>query len=235
MNLHHWPNPNVPWRSFHNHWIVRLVEYLNQDVLPAGFQARPTEFIVGIEPDVLLLQMADQPDLAHLQTQPALAEATATAVLPAPADLPMVGIYSSYDTSRLVAIIEIVSPGNKDRREAVQAFVEKVLFLLQDGVHVMVLDVISLPGESIRRPILERLGLADTTPVVSGLWCASYCALPTDDPLPHMMIREWAESVHIGQSLSALPLFLRLDQQWVMVDLQKTYAATLSAGRYQPV
>lgn len=81
-------------------------------------------------------------------------------MLPAPADLPMVGIYSSYDTSRLVAIIEIVSPDNKDRAEAIHTFVEKVLFLLQDGVHVMIIDVISFPGQSMRPPILERLGLA---------------------------------------------------------------------------
>lgn len=121
MSLHHWPNPRVPWRSFHNHWIVRLVEYLNQDVLPAGFQARPTEFIVGIEPGVLLLQMADQPEHTHSETRPLLAEATNTAVIPSPADLPMVGIYSAHDTSRLVAIIKIVSPGNKDRPEAVRA------------------------------------------------------------------------------------------------------------------
>jgi hypothetical protein len=233
MTLHHWPNPKVPWRSFHNHWIVRLVEYLNQDVLPAGFQARPTEFIVGIEPDLLLLQMADQPE-PFTGTAPFLAEATATAVLPAPADLPIVGIYSAYDTSRLVAIIEIVSPGNKDRAEAVQAFVEKVLFLLQDGVHVMVIDVISLPGESMRQPILERLGLEHSVQDVPGLWCASYCALPEDDPQPHLTVREWAEAVAVARPLPQLPLFLRLDQQWVMVDLQTTYAATLAAGRYQP-
>ncbi|MBI5292298.1 MAG: hypothetical protein HY872_10530 [Chloroflexi bacterium] len=54
MPLHHWPNPRVPWRSFYNHWIVRIVEQLN-GVLPPGFRARPTELIVGIEPDVLLL------------------------------------------------------------------------------------------------------------------------------------------------------------------------------------
>jgi hypothetical protein len=141
MTLHHWPNPRVPWRSFHNHWVVRLVEYLNQGVLPDGFRARPTELIVGIEPDVLLLREADSSPY-KTAAQPVLAEATLTAVLPPPAESPIVGIYSAYDNSRLVAAIELVSPGNKDRPEAVQAFVEKVLFLLQEGVHVMVVDVI---------------------------------------------------------------------------------------------
>ena len=157
MPLHHWPNSRVPWRSFHNHWIVRLVEYLNAGVLPAGFQARPTELIIGIEPDVLLLQTTDHPETnGPKASQPTLGEATTTAVLPPPAELPIVGIYSAYDTNRLVSAIEIVSPGNKDRPEAIQSFVEKVLFLLQEGVHVMVVDVIRLPRQAMRRPMLRR-------------------------------------------------------------------------------
>jgi hypothetical protein len=122
MSLHHWPNPRVPWSSFHNHWIVRLVEHLNGGVLPVGFHARPTELVIGIEPDLLLLQDADSPENGPGAAQ-ALGEATLTAVVPAPADLPLAGIYSAYDSSRLVAAIELVSPGNKDRAEARTAFV----------------------------------------------------------------------------------------------------------------
>ena len=231
MPLHHWPNPRVPWRSFHNHWIVRLVEYLNEGILPPGFQARPTEYIVGIEPDVLLLQEADNP--TGNGPRPALREATTTAVLPPPAELPIVGIYSAYDTSRLVAAIEIVSPGNKDRPQAVRAFVEKIIFLLQDGVHVMVIDVISLPQPPMRQPILERLGLAATTSE-PGLWLSSYCAIPEDSPHPHFTIKEWASQTPLNTSLPALPLFLQTDQQYVMVDLEQTYQETLAAGRYRP-
>lgn len=235
MALHHWPNPRVPWRSFHNHWIVRLVEYLNQDVLPDGFQARPTEMIVGIEPDVLLLQEADQPEAEQWKTRPAeLAEATLTATLPPPAELPIVGIYSAYDASRLVAAIELVSPGNKDRPEAVQAFVEKVLFLLHDGVHLVIVDVISLPGNPVRRSILKRLGLEEQAAESKGLWASSYCSLPGGEPQPHLTVREWARTLEVGRSLPTLPLFLRADQLWVMVDLESTYQATLKAGRYQP-
>ena len=231
MPLHHWPNPRVPWRSFHNHWIVRLVEHLNKGILPPGFQARPTEFIVGIEPDVLLLQEADHP--ASNGPRPALNEATTTAVLPPSAELPIVGIYSAYDTSRSVAAIEIVSPGNKDRPEAVRSFVEKVIFLLQDGVHVMVIDVISLPQQPIRRPILERLGLA-TAESDSGLWLSSYCAIPEDSPHPHFTIKEWASLAAISTPLPTLPLFLQTDQRYVMVDLEQSYQETLTAGRYRP-
>jgi hypothetical protein len=65
-------------------------------------------------------------------------------LLPVPADLPLAGVHGSYDTRRLVAVIEIVSPGNKNRLQVRHAFAEKVLFLLPEGVHVMVVDVISL-------------------------------------------------------------------------------------------
>jgi hypothetical protein len=158
MPLHHWPNPRVPWRSFHIHWIVRLVEHLNRGALPPGFQARPTEFIVGIEPDVLLLQ---------------------------------------------------------------------------DGVHLTVIDVISLPQQPMRQPILERLGLAAAASD-PGLWLSSYCSIPEDSPRPHFTIKEWASQTALNTPLPTLPLFLQTDQQYVMVDLEQTYQETLAAGRYRP-
>jgi hypothetical protein len=233
MPLHHWPNPRVSWKSFHHLWIAQLVEHLNQELLPAGFQARPTELIVGIEPDVLLLQESDRPAAASTKPQPALAEATLTALLPPPAELPLVGIYSAYDTQHLVSAIELVSPGNKDRPEAVQAFIEKALFLLQEGVHLMIVDVISLPHRPIRQALLKRLELAEPVDE-SRLWVSSYCALPGEDPQPHLEVREWAHGLAVGASLPALPLFLRSDQLWVTVDLEASYQATLHAGRYKP-
>ena len=234
MPVHHWPNPRVSWKSFHHLWIARLVEYLNQEALPAGFQARPTELIVGVEPDVLLLQDADKPEAAPPMKQPELAEATLTAVLPPPAEMPIVGVYSAYNSSHLVAAIELVSPGNKDRPEAVQTFTEKALFLLQEGVHLMVVDVISLPHQPIRKAILKRLEIADSLDE-SQLWISSYCALPGEDPQPHLEVREWARNVTLGDTLPSLPLFLRSDQLWVTVDLEASYQATLQAGRYKPV
>jgi hypothetical protein len=220
---------------------VRLVEYLNQDVLPKDYQARPSELIIGIEPDVLLLQEADASNGQSQTAQPALTEATLTATLPAPADLPFVGVYSSYDTGRLVAVIELVSPGNKDRPESRQSFTEKILFLLHEGIHVIVVDVISLPAVSIRQAILERLRLDGHLDYHNGdatserLWLSSYCALPAEDPQPHLQVKEWAYPAAVGQPLPSLPFFLRTDQLWVTVDLQQTYTETIEAGRYRPI
>jgi hypothetical protein len=104
----------------------------------------------------------------------------------------------------------------------------------------MVVDVISLPAVSIRQAILERLRLDGRLDYNNGgaagerLWLASYCALPAEDPQPHLQVKEWAYPAAVGQPLPSLPLFLRTDQLWVMVALQQTYAETIEAGRYRP-
>jgi hypothetical protein len=113
--------------------------------------------------------------------------------------------------------------------------VEKVLFLLQEGVHVMVVDVISLPRMPVRLSLLTRLGLEEPALEAGQLWTSSYCSLPGDAPHPQIVVREWAAELTIGEPLPSLPLFLQTDQLWVPVDLDKSYQETLEAGRYEPV
>lgn len=209
-----------------------MVEQLNNEVLPPGFRARPTESIVGIEPDLLLLQMGDTPATVF-QPAPSLAAATTTALLPLAADTPVIGIYSTYDASRLVTIIKLLSPGNKDRPAAKQAFSEKIAFLLQDGIHVLVIDVLSLPAEPIRATLLPRLGLLCEEK--SGLWISSFAARPLLDPMPQIEIKEWAFKAQIGQPLPDVPLFLYDDAHWVWLTLQESYQATLRGGAYEPL
>lgn len=42
---------------------------------------------------------------------------------------------------RVVAIIEIVSPGNKDSRNALRTFVERATDILNQGIHLLVVDL----------------------------------------------------------------------------------------------
>lgn len=233
MPLHVWKNPRVAWKSFHNHWIISLVVQLNQ-TLPPGFNARSAELTVGIEPDLLLTQTASLlDDHSAVISQPSLAEATLTAVLPPPTEPAFVGIYSDYDASRLVAAIELVSPSNKASRADVQEFVSKALLLLRDGVHFMFVDVISDPAKSIRKPLLERIGI-EAAESETRLWASSYCSLPAEEPQPHITLREWARELAIGQPLPTLPLFLRRDELRVMVDLESAYQETIRGGRFKP-
>ena len=42
---------------------------------------------------------------------------------------------------RMVAVLEVVSPGNKSGRAPMQAFVEKAADLIQRGIHLLILDL----------------------------------------------------------------------------------------------
>ena len=46
-----------------------------------------------------------------------------------------------HHLGRIVAVIEIVSPGNKDTRAALRDFVEKTVQFLREGIHVLVVDL----------------------------------------------------------------------------------------------
>ena len=50
-----------------------------------------------------------------------------------------IAIYSPLGD--VVAIIELVSPGNKNSRHAIRAFVEKTLDFLFQGIHVLIIDL----------------------------------------------------------------------------------------------
>jgi hypothetical protein len=42
---------------------------------------------------------------------------------------------------RVIAVVEIVSPGNKNNRRAVRAFVGKAEELLRAGIHLLIVDL----------------------------------------------------------------------------------------------
>ena len=41
----------------------------------------------------------------------------------------------------LVAVIEVVSPGNKSSRAAIRSFVDKAVAFLRQGVHLLIIDL----------------------------------------------------------------------------------------------
>src|SRR5205814_4755734 len=73
----------------------------------------------------------------------------------------------------VVAVIEIVSPGNKSSRHAIRAFARKAVEFLKAGVHLLIVDLFP-PGprdpQGIHKAIWDRL-------------CEEPFTLPTDKPL----------------------------------------------------
>lgn len=62
-------------------------------------------------------------------------------------------IVVKHHLGRIVAVIGIVSPGNKDSRAALRDFVEKTIDFLRQGVHLLVIDIFPpLAARSARNP-----------------------------------------------------------------------------------
>jgi hypothetical protein len=121
----------------------------------------------------------------------------------------------------VVSIVEIVSPGNKGSRTAIQAFVQETLDLLEQGIHILIIDLFppstrdprgihKLIWDEIREEPFEM-------PPDRPLTLASYAA-----DLPK---RAYVEPVAVGGSLRDMPLFLD-PYTYIPAPLESSYLAT---------
>ncbi len=150
MPIHDWTREDAgTYHNFHESWIIRLIDCLNAGRLPAGHFAMADQRVMGWEPDVVTLHSH-----SILGTGSPSSGGLAVAVRP-----PKVRVVSRAESDagayarranrivvkhkkgHVVAVIEIVSPGNKDRAQSVNQFVEKARDFLRKGVHVLFVDL----------------------------------------------------------------------------------------------
>ena len=124
------------WEAFHSRWANAIADALNSDLLPPGYFAE-TQIHVGgrFEVDVAALdseplQSGDRAG-ASVATLPAresrswVAPAASMVVPWSFPDRVEVLVFSGEAGPTLVAAVELVSPGNKDRPDARRAFAAK--------------------------------------------------------------------------------------------------------------
>lgn len=225
MPMHDWTRvgANV-YHDFHGRWLYEIRDHLNAGVLPAGYYARAEQVTRTMGPDVLALQRLPAEPAAGPPTSGGAATRTrhkATAEpLPVRVRARRIGIHHS-SRDRLVAIIELVSPGNKSSTAALDSFTRKVVRALSEGVHVLVVDPFP-PGKRDRNGvhgvIWEELGGEPfAQPADQPLTLAAYEAA---EPAPKCYV----ETLAAGQPLPDMPLFLKPDVS-VDLPLEATYLA----------
>jgi hypothetical protein len=230
MPVHDWTRVAAGiFHSFHNGWITELHNALNGGLLPRSFYALMEQHAGKFVTDVLTLHASrpngEPPPIPPSDGGLALAEA------PPKVSRKLTGseTYRQRRRSlairhvsghRLIALLEIVSPANKDRLEHVEEFVAKAVEALDLGVHVLLLDLFP-PGRHDPRGLHGAVwnnfdeGPYDL-PVDNPLTVASYAAgLPVEAYLEHLAF---------GGTLPDMPLFLRSDR-YIPVPLEATYQA----------
>jgi hypothetical protein len=217
-----------PWRSFHGAWAAAMARLLNQGVLPSGYYAVPLVDRGGpIEIDVAALreQEASLPTggAAAPQTWTPPAPGLAVAIeLPA-ADEVEVQVFADDGDPRLAAAIELVSPRNKDRPQARQAFAVKCVGYLQQNSSVVVVDTVTTRRADLNATILSLLGVETNTATPASLSAVSYRAVGREEETQQLQL--WPEPLTLGQPLPTLPLWIAADFS-VPLDLEISYQAT---------
>ena len=123
-----------------------------------------------------------------------------------------------HHLGRIVAFIEIVSPGNKDGDLALEQFVTKIAEAMQQGIHVLVLDLFPPTRRDpagIHKAIWDQFDREDfELPSDQNRVFASY----ESDGVHSAHI----ETIGLGDRLPDMPLFIAPGAH-VLVPLEETY------------
>ena len=214
------------------------MDQLNSGILPRGCFAMAEQIIGGPELDVVALKLFDNPLSEHdEQNTNDFRSVGNAAVLAEPKAKPKVSMMMVADEDRYVskanriivrhelgnvlAVIELVSPGNKNSTHAIRSIVEKLAQVLREGINLLVIDPFP---PSVRDP----------SGVHALIWneiTDQPFELRTDHPLTIVSYQAapsktaWVEPIAVGDPLPIMPLFLR-NEFYINLPLEASYQQT---------
>lgn len=219
-----------PWEGFHGSWANAIANDLNGTILPAEYVALPlVSHGTSVEIDVATYQESTlSPSGGTTQWSPA-APAWSAPVKWQERDLFEIRVIRQTGGPRLVAAVELVSPANKDRPAARQAFAGKCAGYLRQGVGLVVVDVVTGRGGNLHQELVELLELNGAVPprLATDLYAVAYRA-STDPGASRLDV--WPHALKIAERMPTLPLWLTPELS-VPLDLEASYAATCRSLR----
>ena len=187
----------------------------------------------GIEIDVAAFEEPSNGGTEHLSgpdpslgwTPPAPAQTIPINLL---TDTVEVIVFNQEAGPVLAGAIELISPANKDRPPHRDAFVSKRAAYLQQGVGLVLVDVVTGRKANLHDELLARLGAAPP-PLGAALYAAAYHPVERQGQ-PTLDV--WHESLAVGRPLVTMPLWL-LGGICLPVDLDATYQRTCREQRIE--
>jgi hypothetical protein len=226
----------LPWESLHAGWATRLADALNERWLPSGFLAvEHTHLGPRVEIDVATFERpgtqaqagGDGGPVATLPRTWAPPAATCTV----PATFPdrfEVRVFADRGGWSLVAAVELISPGNKDRADERRAFAAKCASYLHEGVSVALVDIVTNRHANLHNEVMRLLNAAPALlPDETFLYAAAYRPVLRQDR-PEVDV--WTQHVAVGEPLPTMPLRLTGDL-FVPVDFESAYHETCRRRR----
>lgn len=228
------------WEGFLGGFPMVIVQHL-EPLLPPHCQAMPRvhlgtyfEIDVATFDDTTFSDESREPEAIaapDLGTKP---QPWPEAKLTAEAELPdfyeyEVLIFDIQRARQPVAAIEIVSPANKDRPEARDAFITKCSSLVAKGVCVSIIDFFTIRNFNLYLAMLNLSGLSDSSfsDPLSPIYVSTTRQLLHSTKL---RLESWACPLEISQPLPELPIWLD-ERSRIMFNLELAYEDACRALR----
>ncbi|MFO0807850.1 MAG: DUF4058 family protein [Gemmataceae bacterium] len=227
MPIHDWTRVDArTYHDFHQGWTIAIRNALNRGILPPGFIAMADLKVSGSEPDIAAVKLREPPAPSGLAVADALPRAQqVTRAADAETEVAYYArkanrIVIRHRRGQLVAAIEVVSPGNKNNRIGIKAFVGKMVNYLRNGVNVVVIDPFP-PGPRDPEGIHQRIW--------DGFVGLPVEPRPADKPLTIASFDAgervaYVNPMAVGDPLPDTALFLA-PGRYVNIPLERTYAA----------
>ena len=151
------------WGSFQGGWACHLAGQINMRPNRNGFLAE-CKIRLGrkMAADVAVIEEETPPlvvpvDFAALETFE-------------------IRVYDEERAKTLVAVVELVSPGNKDRPEHRRAFLDKCAAYLREGVSVVIVDIVTSRRHNFHKALMELFDGGETalSAITTDLYAVAY-------------------------------------------------------------
>lgn len=228
MPIHDWTKVEAGvFHDFHLSWIGELKRALNAGLLPADYYALAEQRTGEFGPDVLTLRGPQPSDPESGNAfEGGVAVATAPPKVRYRSRMPDAQWYAlkadrlvvrHVSGHEVVAVVELMSPGNKSSVKALDDFLRKAWSLMRAGVHLLVVDPFpptARDPSGIHDAIWEDGTVEVERSPAQLLTCASYrCGREPE---------AFVEPVAVGDALPDMPLFLTEDV-YILTPLERTY------------
>ena len=225
MPIHDWTQVRSgTFHDFHQDWTIAIKRALNRGILPPGYFAMADQRVGGPEPDVVAYEVRDLPTgpggTAVAEASPKISQVASVETDNMVYARKANRIAVRHELGRVVAMIEVISPGNKDSTHAANSFISKVVEFLENGIHVVIVDLFPptpRDPDGIHKEIWNAMTREPFAARPEGklLTVAGYDA---GEP-----ITAYVEPLAVGDTLPDAPLFLA-PGWYVNIPLETTYA-----------
>jgi hypothetical protein len=218
MPLHDWTDRDN-FDGFHTYWMTEIAVHLRHTLPP------PYRVLLGSSPRMVVGGVRQNPDVGVVNGQHPTGAAGGMVREP-DAEVTVATLDEEMTVQverdgRLVAVVELVAPRNKDRPDSRDYYSTRYLSYLHHGVHLLLVDV-------HRRPLAFSFPQRFATELETELPAPpAPCAVAyrVGEPMPEggRLMAVWADPLTVGQPLPrvSLPLTVHLA---VPIDLEATYS-----------